>query len=39
MATVGIVVGWIFTGIWALFFLIWCGFALTVFSGMGSMWL
>jgi hypothetical protein len=39
LATVGLVVGWIFTGLWVLFFLVWCGFAVTMLAGMGSMWM
>jgi hypothetical protein len=33
LATAGIVVGWVFTAIFVLFFAIWCAFAGAMFSG------
>jgi hypothetical protein len=32
LATAGYVVGWIFTGLIALMFLVWCAFAVSIFS-------
>ncbi|WP_249713835.1 DUF4190 domain-containing protein [Rhizomonospora bruguierae] len=34
LATVGIVVGWVFTSIYGLFILLWCGMAATMFASV-----
>lgn len=33
LATAGIVVGWIFTSLYALFFIVWCGLTAMMLSG------
>jgi hypothetical protein len=33
LATAGLVIGWIFTALYAVFMVIWCGFASTIFFG------
>jgi hypothetical protein len=33
LATAGIVIGWIYTGLFGLFFIVWCGLALTMIGG------
>ena len=35
LAQVGIVVGWIFTSLYLVFFVVWCGFAATIFGSAG----
>jgi hypothetical protein len=36
LATVGIVLGWIFTAIFGALILIWCGMALVMFGGLAA---
>ncbi|HZM75974.1 MAG TPA: DUF4190 domain-containing protein [Candidatus Limnocylindrales bacterium] len=35
LAQVGIVVGWIFTSLYAVFLIVWCAFATTIFGAAG----